>query len=76
MHLLLHRWTTTNMEEGPVFISHEILDNQTAVYEPFYVSPDDVPPYDERFLGYGFTRNSQVRIASYNKKNQFCACDF
>ncbi|XP_042145151.1 beta-1,4-glucuronyltransferase 1-like [Ixodes scapularis] len=29
-------------------------------YEPFYVAAKDVPRYDERFVGYGFTRNTQV----------------
>ena len=30
-------------------------------YEPFYVSLDSAPLYDERFEGYGFTRNTQVQ---------------
>ncbi|XP_050038650.1 beta-1,4-glucuronyltransferase 1-like [Dermacentor andersoni] len=29
-------------------------------YEPFYVAGKEVPRYDERFVGYGFTRNTQV----------------
>ncbi|XP_013794891.1 beta-1,4-glucuronyltransferase 1-like [Limulus polyphemus] len=29
-------------------------------YEPFYVSKMDIPRHDERFIGYGFTRNTQV----------------
>lgn len=29
-------------------------------YEPFYVASKAVPRYDERFVGYGFTRNTQV----------------
>jgi hypothetical protein len=29
-------------------------------YEPFYIASSGIPPFDERFLGYGFTRNSQV----------------
>ncbi|GAB6021490.1 hypothetical protein CHUAL_004096 [Chamberlinius hualienensis] len=31
------------------------------LFEPFYVALDTVPPHDERFVGYGFTRNTQVR---------------
>ena len=29
-------------------------------YEPFYLSLDTVPKHDERFIGYGSTRNTQV----------------
>lgn len=54
------RWVATNMNDGKVKISHKILEKRIKMYEPFYVSSDDIPPYDERFLGYGFTRNSQV----------------
>lgn len=54
------RWTSTNVEDGPAKVSHPITLSQTYLYEPFYVSSDSIPPFDERFLGYGFTRNSQV----------------
>lgn len=37
------------------------VTNFEFLYEPFYVATDAVPPHDERFLGYGFTRNTQVR---------------
>lgn len=40
-------------------ISHNVT-NFEFFYEPFYVASDVVPPHDERFLGYGFTRNTQV----------------
>lgn len=40
-------------------ISHPVT-NFEFFYEPFYVAPDVVPPHDERFIGYGYTRNSQV----------------
>lgn len=40
-------------------VSHNVT-NFEFLYEPFYVAPDTVPPHDERFIGYGFTRNSQV----------------
>jgi hypothetical protein len=42
-----------------VHVSHSVT-NYEFFYEPFYVSLDIVPEYDERFLGYGFTRNTQV----------------
>ena len=40
-------------------VSHNVT-NYEFFYEPFYVSLDSVPRYDERFVGYGFTRNTQV----------------
>jgi len=36
------------------------VTNFEFLYEPFYVAPDTVPGHDERFVGYGFTRNTQV----------------
>jgi N-acetyllactosaminide beta-1,3-N-acetylglucosaminyltransferase len=32
------------------------------LYEPFYAAGDNAnnPPHDERFIGYGYTRNTQV----------------
>jgi hypothetical protein len=36
------------------------VTNCTPWYEPFYVARADAPGYDERFIGYGFTRNTQV----------------
>ena len=30
-------------------------------YEPLYVSRGDTPAFDERFIGFGMTRNTQVR---------------
>ena len=29
-------------------------------YEPLYVARGDTPPFDERFIGFGMTRNTQV----------------
>lgn len=40
-------------------ISYNVT-NFEFLYEPFYVSTDLVPVHDERFLGYGFTRNTQT----------------
>ena len=47
-----------NQDDTVLHISHEA--KYEVFYEPFYVSLDTTPPHDERFLGYGFTRNSQV----------------
>ncbi|ODN01158.1 Beta-1,4-glucuronyltransferase 1 [Orchesella cincta] len=58
-------WATVNIEDGPVKVSHKVINSQTYLYEPFYVSSDSIPPFDERFLGYGFTRNSQFQEALY-----------
>lgn len=33
-------------------------------WEPFYLAPASVPPYDERFRQYGFNRISQVALFS------------
>jgi hypothetical protein len=52
------RWRQTG-ETDQVIISHNVT-NYEFFYEPFYVSKDNAPPHDERFVGYGFTRNTQV----------------
>ena len=49
-----------DQDDSVVHVSHSVT-NYEFFYEPFYVSLDIVPEYDERFLGYGFTRNTQVR---------------
>ncbi|CAG9860201.1 unnamed protein product [Phyllotreta striolata] len=53
------RWQNTRDDTDDVHISHPVT-NFEFFYEPFYVAPDTVPPHDERFIGYGYTRNSQV----------------
>ncbi len=58
----LRRWTSSKPEEQTVSISHALRQNELRGYEPFYVSPGNIPSFDERFLGYGFTRVSQVNI--------------
>lgn len=40
-------------------MSHNVT-NFEFLYEPFYVAADTVPEHDERFIGYGYTRNTQV----------------
>ncbi|KYM77719.1 N-acetyllactosaminide beta-1,3-N-acetylglucosaminyltransferase [Atta colombica] len=47
-----------NVKTGKVYISHDVT-NFEFLYEPFYVAKDIVPPHDERFMGYGYTRNTQ-----------------
>ncbi|XP_053963870.1 beta-1,4-glucuronyltransferase 1 [Anastrepha ludens] len=51
--------TNSSTEDERPHISH-VVTNFEFLYEPFYVAFDDVPAHDERFIGYGFTRNSQV----------------
>ncbi|XP_017773890.1 PREDICTED: beta-1,4-glucuronyltransferase 1 [Nicrophorus vespilloides] len=54
------KWQTgANEESQEVHISHPVT-NFEFLYEPFYVAPDTAPPHDERFIGYGYTRNTQV----------------
>lgn len=48
-----------NVKSGKAYISHDVT-NFEFLYEPFYVAKDIVPPHDERFIGYGYTRNTQV----------------
>ncbi|KAL1114818.1 hypothetical protein AAG570_007642, partial [Ranatra chinensis] len=52
------RWEQ-DVQISDVHISHRVT-NFEFLYEPFYVAPDIVPSHDERFMGYGFTRNTQV----------------
>jgi hypothetical protein len=48
-----------DQDDSVVHISHTVT-NYEFYYEPFYVAIDSAPEYSERFLGYGFTRNTQV----------------
>ena len=36
------------------------VDKYIFKYEPIYVARADTPPFDERFIGFGMTRNTQV----------------
>lgn len=40
-------------------MSHSVTGRMNH-YEPFYISSDEIPAHEERFVGYGFTRSSQV----------------
>ncbi|XP_068082906.1 beta-1,4-glucuronyltransferase 1 [Anabrus simplex] len=54
------RWQqSAGSESSAVHISHNVT-NFEFLYEPFYVAPDTAPAHDERFMGYGYTRNTQV----------------
>ncbi|XP_045533844.1 beta-1,4-glucuronyltransferase 1 [Papilio machaon] len=54
------RWEASGGNEScETHVSHDVT-NFELLYEPFYVATDAVPAHDERFLGYGFTRNTQV----------------
>ncbi|XP_037084726.1 uncharacterized protein LOC119105362 [Pollicipes pollicipes] len=53
------RWEKHVLEFTETRIIHPVT-NFEFFYEPFYVSRGDVPEYDERFVGYGFTRNTQA----------------
>ena len=53
-----NRWER-KQDDSVLHISHQ--STYEAFWEPFYVSIDkETPPHDERFVGYGFTRNGQV----------------
>lgn len=49
-----------NVRTGKIYVSHDVT-NFEFLYEPFYVAKDIAPSHDERFMGYGYTRNTQVR---------------
>lgn len=55
------RWATTKDTTNNTNILFNVT-NFEFLYEPFYVAKDDEnnPAHDERFVGYGFTRNTQV----------------
>ena len=60
----------TKRESIPIQQGLNIAYNITTwkkFWEPIYITKSNVPPYDERFIGYGFTRNSQVRKFLINK---------
>ena len=56
---VVDRWEKHALEFSITGIIHPVT-NFEFFYEPFYVSRDDVPEHDVRFVGYGFTRNTQV----------------
>ena len=46
-------------QEDKLAVSYRIPSYQ-FMYEPIYISRAESPPFDERFIGYGMTRNTQV----------------
>ncbi|GAB6027022.1 hypothetical protein CHUAL_013751 [Chamberlinius hualienensis] len=72
--IFIHNQFATNssiwesLPEGSGIAVAYPVTNFEMFYEPFYVARDDVPTHDERFVGYGFTRNTQVyemHVAGY-----------
>lgn len=55
------RFEKSSKKYDGLHVSHKVPKYQ-LYYEPFYVSLNNVPIYDERFIGYGYTRNSQVDL--------------
>ena len=39
------------------------MENYIFKYEPLYVARAETPIFDERFIGFGMTRNTQVRFS-------------
>ena len=58
-----HRWTDyeawRNLSVSGLEVGYEV--EWRDPWEPFYIAPNSVPKYDERFKQYGFNRISQVR---------------
>ena len=54
----LKRWEKIP-ETNEVEVAYKV-EKYKLLYEPIYVSRGDTPAFDERFIGFGFTRNSQV----------------
>ena len=46
--------------EGDSLSIAYMVDQYRFMYEPIYVAKADSPQFDERFVGYGMTRNTQV----------------
>ena len=63
-----NRWER-KQDDSVLHISHQ--STYEAFWEPFYVSIDkETPPHDERFVGYGFTRNGQVMEMAIAGENE------
>ncbi|CAL4128657.1 unnamed protein product, partial [Meganyctiphanes norvegica] len=54
----LKKWEKLNVKET-LDVAYDI-GKYHQDWEPVYVAKADTPPFDERFVGYGYTRNSQV----------------
>lgn len=67
---LISRWQNQVNDGSDIHVSHPVT-NFEFLYEPFYIARDTVPPHDERFIGYGYTRNSQVRYKINEKSSRY-----
>lgn len=59
----MEKWEVERPGYLPPPVAYDILYNITSYqefWEPLMVLPRGAPDFDERFVGYGFTRNSQV----------------
>jgi hypothetical protein len=55
-----YRWeSNTEDVTDAVHVNHNVTKCPLG-YEPFYVARAGTPDYDERFIGFGWTRNTQV----------------
>ena len=43
------------------FVKHRV-EKYIFKYEPLYVARAETPQFDERFIGFGMTRNTQVQF--------------
>ena len=58
--LLRYKKLTKGDLKGTLHVSHE--STYKTAFEPFYVALELAnPPHDEEFVGYGYTRNTQVQ---------------
>ena len=46
-------------DDSTLHVSHNVTAFE-FYYEPFYAALDSAPAHDERFVGYGYTRSTQV----------------
>lgn len=75
--IMYFRWTMDltpghksheNMKIGKIHVSHDVT-NFEFLYEPFYIARDIAPAHDERFMGYGYTRNTQVEFLACHESD-------
>ncbi len=41
-------------------VAYDVTNNYVFGYEPVFVAEAKVPDFQERFIGFGYTRNTQV----------------
>ena len=56
----LKRWEKLD-QAASLDVAYKV-DKYIFKYEPLYVARADTPPFDERFVGFGMTRNTQVGV--------------